>query len=175
MKIIPIFAPQLYAFHYDDEKQSELLRLLELWNNTAYLYDFVKTNKNDVPQKKTLDEMVIQLQEDAEKIDDLLLEIETDSEIQLDAFFKNLNNSEYRIDLHLSKQKARENYLRIYAIKIDKNCYVITGGAIKFHHLNKNRIHTQIEMEKLDRCRDYLKSHDVIDSDSFFEFLNEEL
>lgn len=29
MKIIPIFAPQLYTFHYDDGKQNEMQRLFK--------------------------------------------------------------------------------------------------------------------------------------------------
>ena len=62
----------------------------------------------------------------------------------------------------------------IVAIKIDNNCFVITGGAIKFHHLNKDRPHTQKEMQKINRCRDYLKDNGVFDADSFYEFLNEQ-
>jgi hypothetical protein len=174
MKIIPIFAPQLYTFHYDDGKQNELQRLLELWNNTAYLYDFVKNNKKDIPQKKTLDEMVLQLQEDANKIEDNFYEISINSEKRYEEFFKPLNNHEYRIHIQLSKQKGRKNYLRLFAIKIDKNCFVITGGAIKFHHLNNLRPHTKIEMQKMDKCRDYLKENGVLDSESFHEFLIDE-
>ena len=47
-------------------------------------------------------------------------------------------------------------------------------GTIKFHHLNKDRPHTQKEMQKMDRCRDYLKDNGVFDADSFYEFLNEQ-
>ena len=64
--------------------------------------------------------------------------------------------------------------MRLFAIKIDNNCFVITGGAIKFHHLNKDRPHTQKEMQKINRCRDYLKDNGVFDADSFYEFLNEQ-
>ncbi|MCU0328251.1 MAG: hypothetical protein MUE53_04605 [Chitinophagales bacterium] len=85
-----------------------------------------------------------------------------------------MDNQEYHI-VELSKQKGRKNYLRIFAIKIDKNCFVITGGAIKFHHLNKDRPHTLREMQKLSRCRDYLKENRVFDADSFYEFINEQL
>ncbi len=174
MKIIPIFAKQLYAFHFDDEKQHELQRLLELWNNTAYLYDFVKNNKKDVPYKKTLDEMVLQLQEDASEIEDNFYEISINPEKRFVDFFKPLDNQEYRIDINLSKQKGRKNYLRLFAIKIDENFFVTTGGAIKFHHLNDTRIHTKNEMQKIDRCRDYLKVNGVTDTESFQEFLIEE-
>jgi hypothetical protein len=39
---------------------------------------------------------------------------------------------------------------------------------------NKDRPHTQKEMQKMDRCRDYLKDNGVFDADSFYEFLNEQ-
>lgn len=81
-----------------------------------------------------------------------------------------IKNTEF---VTLSKQKGRKNYLRIYAIRIDENCFVITGGTIKFHHLNKDRQHTQKEMDKINACRDYLKANKVMDADSFYEFINE--
>lgn len=92
----------------------------------------------------------------------------------MEEFFKPLDNQEYHI-VELSKQKGRKNYLRLFAIKIDNNCFVITGGTIKFHHLNKDRPHTKKEMQKIDRCRDYLKDNGVFNSASFYEFLNEQL
>jgi hypothetical protein len=78
----------------------------------------------------------------------------------LEEFFKPLDNQEYHI-VELSKQKGRKNYLRLFAIKIDYHCFVI-------------RPHTQKEMQKMDRCRDYLKDNGVFDADSFYEFLNEQ-
>lgn len=91
----------------------------------------------------------------------------------MEEFFKPLNNQEYNI-VELSKQKGKKNYLRLFAIKIDKDCFVITGGTIKFHHLNKDRPHTDLEMKKIDRCREYLKNNNVFDANSFYEFLKEQ-
>lgn len=174
MKIVRIFADQLFAFHYDSETMNELRRLLTLWNNTAYLHEFVTNNKSDVPKNRPTQAIVFQLIDNANDIDDTLNEISSDPERNLEEFFKPLDNQEYHI-VELSKQKGRKYFLRLFAIKIDNNCFVITGGAIKFHHLNKDRPHTQIEMQKIDRCRDYLKDNNVFDADSFYEFLNEQL
>src|SRR5690606_27668370 len=104
---------------------------------------------------------------------DTLNKILVNSSRGLDEFFKTLDNQEYHI-VHLSKHKGRKSYLRIYAIRIDKNCFVITGGTIKFHHLNKHRAHTEKEMEKIDKCREYLKANNVFDADSFHEFIYEQ-
>lgn len=172
MKIVRIFAGQLFAFHFNGEKMNELRRLLTLWNDTTYLYKFVTENKSDVSKDVTIGSLVFQLNKNANEIDDTLNEISSDPERSLEEFFKPLDNQEIYI-VKLSKQKGRKNYLRLFAIKIDTNCFVITGGAIKFHHLNKDRPHTQKEMQKIDSCRNYLIDNNVFDTDSFYEFLNE--
>ncbi|MCF8428543.1 MAG: hypothetical protein K9G64_00315 [Bacteroidia bacterium] len=173
MKIVRIFADTLFAFHFNEEEINELQRLLTLWSDTAYLYKFVMENKSDIPKDLTVRSLVFQLIDNANEIDDTLNKISSDPERSLEEFFKPLDNQEYYL-VELSKQKARKNYLRLFAIKIDTNCFVITGGAIKFHHLNKDRPHTQKEMKKIDRCRDYLKDNNVFDADSCYEFLNEQ-
>lgn len=73
----------------------------------------------------------------------------------------------------LSKRKGRQNLLRIYAIKIDSNCYVITGGAIKITETMQGHKDTLLELNKLEKCKQYLKENDVFDSDSFYELVND--
>ena len=173
MKIVTIFAEKLYAFHYKGEADNELDRLLSLWNDTLYLYQFVTQNKNDTPKNKSTRALVEQIIENANEIDDTLIELTENKKRNLDEFFVALDNKEYRLDVLLSKQKGKKSYLRIYALKIDTNCYVITGGAIKFTHLMEERPHTKQELSKSEQCRQFLRKNDVIDFDSFYEFLNE--
>lgn len=172
MKIVSIFGHKLFAFRYPTETDNELSRILKEWNDTYYLYNFISNNKGDIPKNKNIAELVNQLIEDANEIDETLIMLSKNKTKKLEAFFKPLDNQEYRI-VTLSKQKGRKNYLRIYAIRIDENCFVITGGTIKFQHLNKDRLHTQKEMDKINACRDYLKANKVMDADSFYEFINE--
>jgi hypothetical protein len=173
MKIVRIFADQLFAIHYDNEGENELDRLLQLWQDVSFLYQFVTQNQSDTPKNIPVEKLINQIIDDANDIDDVMIEIFEDNSRNFEEFFKPLNNQEYSI-VKLSKQKGRKNYLRIYAIKIDQNCFVITGGAIKFHHLNDERPHTKKEMEKIARCRDYLNANNIFDVDSFYEFLDEE-
>ena len=44
MKIACIFENQLYSFHYNEYDKNEYDRNLNLWSNTAYLYEFAKEN-----------------------------------------------------------------------------------------------------------------------------------
>lgn len=174
MKIINIFANEkLYAFHYEGEEDHELDRLLISWTEPEYLHKFLKANAKDIPNNKSLNQIFNEIQDNADEIEDLLIEIAESNERQFEEFFKALDNNEYKV-LELSRQKGRKNYLRIYALRIDKNCFVITGGAIKFTHLMQDRKHTQQELNKIELCRNYLKENGIIDADSFYEFLNQD-
>lgn len=170
MKIVPIFEEKLYAFEFI-ENLNVLDELLNLWNDPSYLFQFVKENI-EIQKGKSIHDIINQIIDDANYIDDLLIEIDNDPKRTLDEFFKPLHNHEFR-EITLSKQKGRKSCLRIYAIRISKNLFVITGGAIKFHHLNKDKENTSREMQILTICRDYLKSKGVGDDDSFFELINE--
>ena len=174
MKIVPIFANQLFAFHYDGEVDNEYDRLMELWDDVEYIYDFLKKNKADIPHPRTIEQLAGFIMDDAMEIDDLLIDITERTDKPLAHFFMPLHNLESSVKI-LSLQKGRQHCLRMYAIKIDDDTFVITGGAIKLplQHLMKDRPHTKIELQKLEKAKSYFKEKDVFDEDSFFEFLNE--
>ena len=51
MKIVNIFAEQLYAFHYQGEAENEYDRLIEDWTDVSYLRNYAKQNNiKDVNQ-----------------------------------------------------------------------------------------------------------------------------
>lgn len=174
MKIVPIFAQKLFAIQYEGEDENEYDRLLGLWGDTEYLVDFLLKNKRDIPDRRTLEEMANFLREDAFAIDDRLLEILEREDENLSFFFQPLHNQEYQTQV-LSLQKGRRYYLRLYALKISEDIFLITGGAIKLTRTMQERRHTQKELDKLNAARDYLRDQDIFDEDSFFEFLIEEL
>lgn len=172
MKIVNIFAYKLFAFQYDGQEYNEYDRLLDLWTDTEYVRGFLSENKEDIPTGKTVRQFIEYIREDADCIDEQLCKISESDDGKLSRFFKPLYNSEYQFKI-LSLQKGRKHCLRLYAIKVDEDVFVITGGAIKLHHLMKDRKHTELELSKLKRAKDYLKENGVFDCDSFFEFLTE--
>lgn len=175
MKIVSIFAENLFAFHFDEEVENEFAKLLGedgKWTDPSYLIEFVEEHKFDVPVNENINELPQKLIQSADEINDILYQ-SSKGEETLGGFFKPLNNQEYQ-EGELSRKKGRKTYFRLYALKIDTECFVITGGTIKFTHLLKDRKHTQDELNKLERCRSFLKEHDVFDSDSFYEFLLED-
>lgn len=60
------------------------------------------------------------------------------------------------------------------AIRLEKNVFVITGGAIKLTPAMQDRQHTQEELNKLNLCRQFLLDNDVFDSDSFISMIEED-
>ncbi len=98
----------------------------------------------------------------------------------LDELFKPLDITDTRMS-ELTREKARNwdrdrhaSWLRIYAIRLEPNVYVVTGGAIKLSRKMQEREHTALELDKLNRCKAYLKANGVFDQDSFVELTNEE-
>ena len=80
----------------------------------------------------------------------------------------------------LGKEKARlhdrpahASWLRLYAIKLEKGCYIITGGAIKLTRTMQERTHTLRELRKMEQVRNLLLEHGVIDTDGFSDYLND--
>ena len=81
----------------------------------------------------------------------------------------------------LAREKARNwnrtdhaSWLRVYAIRLEKNVFVVTGGAIKLTHTMQERAHTQEELKKINQCRQFLMDNGVFDSDSFISMIEED-
>jgi len=183
MDLIPIFpeeSPRIFAVCYDNQPVDEFERLFDLWNDSEYLEAFFHKNYNDLcsgfNRCQSVEEAVKRTLEDASRFEEHLLELaengDQDPSQALQALFEPLNNFEFRlINLQKSKGKYwRSPWLRLYAIRIDANLFVITGGAIKLTHKMSDREHTRIELEKLEKAKNYLLETGLIDKESF-EFL----
>jgi|LakMenEpi03Aug12_release.lakeMendotaPanAssembly.Ray.scaffolds.fasta_scaffold286393_2 hypothetical protein len=168
MKIVPIFADKLFAFHYKGEAVNEFDRLMDLWTDIAFLIDYLK--ENNITNVKKIVKDILQ---DAEQIQDFLDNISQNKE-PYGFYFEPLQNSERNKILAFQKGKIKENILRYYAIKLDENCFVITGGAIKMSQKMQEHPDTTNELKKLEKARAYLKQNGVFDEDSFFELLIEQ-
>ena len=167
MKIIRIFAENLFSFKFEAEELNEYDRLLEIWNNPEYLVGFAERNKSYL-KGCSLEDFVERVLEDALILEDTLKQYSK----SLNMFFQPLDNNEMWARL-LSLQKRRCRYLRLYAIKIDDNMFVVTGGAIKLTRTMSEHPDTVVELTKMNRCKEYLKGLGIFDDQSFFETLEE--
>jgi hypothetical protein len=82
-------------------------------------------------------------------------------ESNLQYLFKPLNNFEYAINtLQKSKARIRKGWLRLYAIRLAENCYLVTGGAIKLTP-DMKRDHLKNELKKLEQAKLFLSTNGI--------------
>jgi hypothetical protein len=169
MEIVSIFDAHLYSFKYAYEEFDELERLFDEWNDIDKLRDFFEENNQDLKYFQIqVDEAIIQTKKEAGILRRKLIGLCNSQNPDLDSLFANLDDYETRT-LTLAKQKSKRKWLRLYALRIDTNAFVITGGAIKLILEMKDRSHTAKELDKLEQCRNFLKNEGVFDIDSFTE------
>lgn len=150
-------------------------RIFDQWNDPDFLNEFFEENKKDIDI--SIKEATKKIRSEAKLLRKKLLELTSANPIRLNELFKNLDNNETSPKL-LSPQKAPSRWLRLYAIRIDENRYAVTGGTIKLdsgaiaannQYQMQDRAHTNEELKKINKCRDYLLDQGVIDEESFFE------
>ena len=102
-----------------------------------------------------------------------------EKQADLDKLFRPLENSRTS-EMLLGKEKAKikerpqhASWLRIYAIKLEPGCYIITGGAIKLTRTMQEREHTLNELKKMEQVRNYLIRNQAIDADGFADYMSE--
>lgn len=172
MKIIGIFAvveESLYAVKYENENDHEWSLCFERWNDTEYLYNFFTHHEKDLNHKFWGGISIIQAIEktrrDAKLLDKKLLQLaktgkHSDSKF-LSTHFKPLSDGHYQPDLEKDKAYGIINpsWLRIYAIRIDHNLFVVSGGAIKLTKTMNTRDHLKKELTKLEQTKLFIQDH----------------
>lgn len=174
MKFCIIFAEKLYAVHYSDDNVNIFRKIMEQWTDTEFLYNFLEQQNKDV-EPDEIPELIMQITEDAHQIDILLTKLAKSEKEKINEFFLPLSPSEYKLtDLSKQKGRLRRSFTRVYGIKIEDNCYIITGGALKFTRTMQEREHTKKELDNLNKVRDYLISENIVDKEGFYELYNEQ-
>jgi hypothetical protein len=157
MRIVHIFAPVLQAVQYDEHSEGEFARLMEIWTDTAHLKQFAEENNI-----KEWDVFVKEIIEDANNLDDLITELVEKNE-SLAQYFQPLREGDSQtMQLMPQKGKMRRSRLRIYALRITQDRYLITGGAIKMSQKMDGHPNTAEELKKIEKVRNYLISQDVL-------------
>lgn len=175
MEIISIFAPYLYAIQYKDEEGDCYTSLLNDWQDVEFRKEFYEKHNSFIKNNSYI--AVNSLEEFSDKVYrystdfDEGLEKANDKN-SLNEVFDILSLNEYTYELH-SKQKAKNNFLRIYCIKVE-DIYIITGGAIKLTQKMQEHPLTRLELKKLENVKYFLKESEIIDEESFYAYLIEQ-
>ena len=147
------------------------------WSDVDWLADFFSSNKADLErnfQIRSVDKAIYDTLKDAEELECMILDLAEDSD--LDKMFRPLNNMRTS-ELLLGKEKAKgrrethTSWLRLYALRLEKGVYLITGGAIKLTYTMQERSHTLKELERMEEVRNHLIDNGVTDLDGFIDFV----
>lgn len=177
MELVYIFAPNLFAVRFNKGEDDEFNHLFECWNDVEFLEEFFENNKADLESgfynNHVVEHAVKRTKEEAQLLEDDLMELSRRSKLgekpDLDDLFKPLHNKDrFFMELHKTKAKGGYNnsWLRIYAIRIDTNTYVITGGGIKLTKTMNDREHLINELEKLTMVKGWLEENGFLDQKS---------
>jgi hypothetical protein len=194
MELIPIFADEQndyekggllsINFKIDKKDKDEYYKFFNNWSNTGYLLDFFKSNSkdlysgfyNEITIDQAIDKTLDELDFLKEKINELVKKGFNSKEINLDNLFQPLRPMDYKFtELLETKAKASgkiisKPWLRLYAVRIDKNLFVITGGTVKLTATMQEREHTRIELEKSKKALAYLKENNINTSDDLIYY-----
>ena len=174
MKLVRIFVSDdseegLWSIHLDDEQQNEFEKFFDLINDVEWIYNFFEKNKVDLGSgffgKISVSQAVERTLDEIEEMESILYDYAEQgfsrSEHNLQHLFKPLNNFEYTISIHQkSKARIKKGWLRLYAIRLSSNCYLVTGGAIKLTQ-DMKRKHLQDELKKLNQTKTYLRNNGI--------------
>lgn len=174
MHLVPIFVNQeteegLYSMVFDGESKDEYNKNLDKWADSEYVLNYLIANIKYIEtayfENATPDDI-------ASKVDEEALELE----INIKDYFHNCGKTLQMLFVPLGKQhtipphqktkafvdksKFKSPILRMYAIRIDKNTFVITGGAIKLVEKMDDHEDTRKELEKLESAKKFLEKND---------------
>lgn len=175
-RIFELVEESLYSILYEHEEKHEFARLFDLWNNANYLEAFFVENINDLQSEFwgdiSIEEAMLKTRSEAKKLEAKILEIaelgKNDRYTSLSTLFKPLHDSTTSIQA-FEPNKTKQSWLRIYAIRIDANLFLVTGGAIKLTKTMNERSHLVQELRKLDSVKDFLSDENNYDNHPIFE------
>ena len=173
MKIVSIFGEtkrNLLAIHFKGQKDNEFKKAFKQWSDVNYLRNFFKEHQDDLQNGyynwSNVNSAVLHTMDLADKLETLIRETayKETSEISemLQSIFKPLNNNDLSVET-LQESKTSKHWLRIYAIRLDKHCYIITGSAIKLVKTMEEKKHLWDELIKLEKVKNYLEENGILD------------
>jgi len=189
----------LYSIKYDDseidefennefeeeyERKNEFRRLFNNWSDPEYLEAFFEKHNSDLCKEFynyiSIENAINITIEESYNLENKILEVAKNGDKKgyenLTTLFKPLDDRENKLANipHYQKSKvygeSRKSWIRIYAIRLETNVFIITGGAIKLTD-KMDKEHLQKELVKLERVKCFLIEKGIIDNDSLVDFL----
>ena len=168
MDIVEIIPNRIYSIKYDDEDAAEYYRLFnEEWTDVESLLEFFQSHPEFTENKywgflgNDPEIAAARVLEDANMLEPHQPDLET--------YFKPLNGK-YGYDIEHIPVKGygvlESTFLRLYAIRLEANCYLIVYGGIKLNSSIQNSPGLQENVfRKIDKVKQYLVDECIMDKD----------
>ncbi len=177
MELFSIFADHLWSIRYDEEKEDEYNRLFHLWVDMNYVESYIEQHidKLDTPfwqehgAYDTAASAAMKVYDEATELKEWFLQLNANltagKKPDFDSHFKQLSKQDLN-EQDQSKFKAygldTPSMLRLYAIKMENNAYVITGGGIKLtRKMNEDALLMQ-ELRKMNHVERWLTKNGIL-------------
>lgn len=175
MEIIVIFADLFYTIKYSKSKKNEFARIFEFWRDPEQLFNFFEDNLRDLQSgfygEITVEEAVLITIKEASELERRLLNSKHKRD-EINNFLKKdlfTNPSVKELIPKKAYGYRKHSWLRLYAIELSNECFLITGGTIKLTHLMQERQHTKKELIKIQKCLDFLKENGIFDNSGIID------
>ena len=182
MEIVEIYKDWLYSITFDEEDLTEYHRVFREWHDLDYLVRFFSEHKDFVntdfwtkaglnPENPELSaERVIDEADNLEVyIRQIVENCSNDTRPDFDEYFHFLGGK-YKCLWSLEPVKSygtdSPSLLRLYAIKLDNNCYLIVYGGIKLGDTIQNSpVLRDKVFSKIDSVLSFLRANGITDSE----------
>lgn len=188
MEFVVIFAkenPSLFAHKKVGAKTDVLTTLFANWNNPTYLWSYFEKHSKHLASwsdgseriESAADKTFMEATELHLKIIRLASNYQNNPNgVKLGSMFRNLHDKDDDfVELRESKAYGLkdQNWLRVYAIRVDEDCYLVTGGMIKLTGPMKDmgKIGTN-ELKNLKTVKEFLIKNEITSKQSLIEYIN---
>lgn len=182
MEIITIYPHYIYSIQYEDKDENEFDRLLSLWNDVDYITQFLVDNQRylslpiwqQTPEPEDAARQILSEAVNLEELfDDLYHNVLNGQKPDFDDHFLFLEGK-YKYSLQWPPMKSygtyRPSLLRMYAIKMKENLYLITGGGIKLADTIQNSPDLKEHvLQNIEKVRLFLKENGIFEAEDMDE------
>ncbi len=184
MEFKEIYKDCIYSVKFDNEDLDEYSKAFQLWKDIDYLVDFFKTNAkyidNPIWQKaglspETPNDSAKRVAKESVVLAGTILNLVQNSmngeTPDLEDFFVPLEGK-YSFVSELTPHKAYGTFspslLRLYAIKLEENAYLIVCGGIKLAAtIQESPGLKETLLNKIDNVLSYMKSNGITELEDF--------
>ena len=189
MDIIEIIPSYLYSVKYDNQTYDEFHRVFHYWNDVESLVDFFRAHIDylshpfwgdfkDEPEKAAKTVVVDAMDLEC-YIHELAKNAQNSKRPDFDEYFHPLNGK-YIYEWNHIPMKGygvrRPTFLRLYAIKMGQNCYLLVYGGLKLSDtIQDSPVLKEQVFKRIDKTLEFLKQEAIADGDDLLGGLTDEI